>query len=330
MRPIRWGILSTGRITAEFIPAVQFVPDACLYGIASRDLAKAEAARAKYGAVKAYGSYEDMARNPDIDIVYVATPTALHAQHVRLCLEHGKHVLCEKAATVNTREFDELCRLAEQQNLFLMEAVWMRFHPAFRQAVAWVKQGAIGDLRLVKADLGWLHAYDEGDRMFNRALGGGTLLDLGPYTLGLATAVFGPEPDDMAGWASLTPDGVDRDSTVLLRYGKAYAALNMGYSFDSSAGETILAGTRGRIVFTERFHDAQRAFRYDAAEQLAETLDEPYACNGYEAEIQEAQACLRAGKLQSDVVPWAYTRAILRLIDRLKARFGVTYPGDGV
>jgi dihydrodiol dehydrogenase / D-xylose 1-dehydrogenase (NADP) len=324
MKTYNWGILSTARITEEFIPALQYVERAKVYAIASRDEAKARAAAERFGAQKAYGSYEQMLEDPAVDIVYIATPTSLHFEHAKQCLSYGKPVLCEKAVTKNLAQFEELIALAKEKNVFFMEGVWMKFHPAFIQAKRWFDEGKIGDLRVVKAELGWSHAYDGNDRIFSKALGASTLLDLGVYTMGLATAYMGYNPEKIQGACYKAPDGADIDSSILLQKGEAYAALVMGNSFNAG-GETVIAGKKGRIVFTERFHDAQRVFLYDDQDEIAQVFDEPFGCNGFEMEIEHVHECLDEGRMQSDVVSWNESRAMMRLIGRCMNVLGLDY-----
>ena len=312
--------MGTGRVAHEFVQAVQYVADAELYAVASRTQQTADAFGAAHGATRAYGSYEAMLADPAVDVVYVATPTHRHEADVMACFQAGKAVLCEKAITPSREAFDRLVAEATRRQCFLMEAVWMQFHPAFRQMLQWIHEGRIGRVRCIKAELGWLHPYDPLDRIFAKALGAGTLLDLGVYTLGMACSVLGFQPDEVAAVASFGPDGADLDSHVQLRYPNAYAALTMGYTFDTT-GETVIAGEKGRIVFTERFHDAWRVRLEDAAMTSVETFAQPYACNGYEQEIEAVHDALRRGALQDKTVSWAYTGAVLALLDRCQAQF---------
>lgn len=316
-----WAVMGTGRITQEFIPALLYVQDANAYAVASRDLARAEKTRAQYGFEKAYGSYEELLEDDAVDVIYIATPTACHFEHAKMCLSRGKNVLCEKAVTRTREEFDALVRIAQENDVFFMEGVWMQFHPAFCRAVQWAKEGHIGNVKYIRAELAYQHPYDGSDRIFSRALGAGTLLDLGVYTFGFACSVLGFDPARVNAAANFGPDGADIDSNVQLVYENgAFAALSMGYAY-STTGTAIIAGDKGKIEFTERFHDAQRVFLYDENYELVEAFDGTFPCTGFEQEIEHVQSCLAEGLKQSPVVSWDYTRAIFRVIEACEEQF---------
>lgn len=318
---IRWAVMGTGRITEEFIPSLQYVRDAALYAVASRTMERANLWKEKYGFEKAYGSYEELVQDENVDVIYIATPTSCHYDNAKLCLEHGKNVLCEKAVTATPDEFHELTEIARAHNVFFMEGIWMQLHPAFRRAVEWVQSGRIGHVKYIKAELAYQHPYDGNDRIFAKRLGAGNLLDLGVYTFGLACSVLGFEPSDIHAAASFGPDGADIDSSVTLKYKEGpYATLLMGYSF-STKGVALIAGDRGKIEFTERFNEAQRVFLYDENYELSEAFDGSFGSTGFEQEIAHVNDCLRQGLKQSPIVSWAYTDAIFRIITACEKQY---------
>ena len=190
-RPIRWGILGTGRVAGRFAQALRELDDARLLAAGSRRLATAEAFARHHGVERAYGSYAQLAADPDLDIVYVASPHALHREHSLLCLEAGRAVLCEKPFALNATEAREVIASARSRGLFCMEAMWTRFLPAMRRLTELVDAGAIGELRMVTAQLGFPSEPDPSSRLFDPALGGGALLDLGVYPLALASQLLG-------------------------------------------------------------------------------------------------------------------------------------------
>ncbi len=194
MRKIAWGILGTGRIAGNFAADLALLPDAELVAVGSRSEATAQSFAGRFGAPHAHGSYEALAADPAVEVIYIATPHPLHAENMKLCLRAGKAVLCEKPFTLNAREAEEVIALAREQKLFLMEAMWTRFLPAVVRARELIEQGAIGEVRLLLADFGFRAAFDPHHRLFDPQLGGGALLDLGVYCVSLASMLFGP-PD---------------------------------------------------------------------------------------------------------------------------------------
>ncbi|MBP3372725.1 MAG: Gfo/Idh/MocA family oxidoreductase [Clostridia bacterium] len=321
MKKVNWAVMGPGRITEEFIPALLYVEGAHPYAVASRSIDRAKAAQARYGFEKAYGSYAELVADKNIDVIYIATPTACHFENAKLCLENGHNVLCEKSVTLNVDQFNELVEIAKANNVFFMEGVWMQFHPAFRKAVEWVRDGKIGNAKYIKAELAWEHPYDANDRIFAKRLGAGTLLDLGVYTFGFACSVFGFDYDRLHAVANFGPDGADIDSNVQLCYPNgSFASLMMGYCF-STTGEAIIAGDNGKIVFTERFHDAQRVYLYDENYELVEEFDGTFPCTGFEQEIEHVNDCLAKGLKESPIVSFDYTRAIFNVINDCEAQF---------
>ena len=193
---IRWGILGTGRIAGEFAEGLQQLKDAELRSVASRKQETADVFASKYGAIKAHASYEQLATDPEVDAIYIATPHSLHCENTLLCLEAGKPVICEKPFAVNGRQVDKMIEVARRQKCFLMEAMWMRFIPLIREARRRVAEGMIGDVRMIQADFGFRVPINPEGRLFVPALAGGALLDVGIYPLAFS-AMFLGEPKDI-------------------------------------------------------------------------------------------------------------------------------------
>ena len=245
-RPIRWGILGTGRVAGRFAQALRELDDARLLAAGSRRLATAEAFARHHGVERAYGSYAQLAADPDLDIVYVASPHALHREHSLLCLEAGRAVLCEKPFALNATEAREVIASARSRGLFCMEAMWTRFLPAMRRLTELVDAGAIGELRMVTAQLGFPSEPDPSSRLFDPALGGGALLDLGVYPLALASQLLG-RPVEVASAATLDATGVDEQSALLLRY-EGGGIASLGASLRNLAlNEAYIVGSTGQI-----------------------------------------------------------------------------------
>jgi predicted dehydrogenase len=337
-RPVRWGILATGKIAHTFARDLALVPDAELAAVGSRRLESAEAFAGEHGGTaRAHGSYDDLVADPDVDVVYVATPHALHLDHVRLAFEGGKHVLCEKPLTLTAADAEEMVRLAREHDRFLMEAMWTACHPVVRQLREDLSAGRFGTPHQLQAELGFRVDAPPEDRMMNPELGGGALLDMGVYPLTFAHLMLGTA-EELAAMATLSESGIDLDVAVLGRYpGGALATMNASMSSWSSRAAAI-ATDEGRIVITDQFHHPERATFHpfsgggnEAApeDQVVVTGDEPVIGTGYGNEIAEVVRCLREGLRESPYVPHEQTLTILRQMDALRAQVGVRYAVDG-
>ncbi|MEU1009723.1 Gfo/Idh/MocA family oxidoreductase [Streptomyces sp. NPDC005890] len=337
---VRWGILATGGIAAAFAADLVGLPDAEIVAVASRRPESAEAFAERFGVERAYGDWESLATDPDIDVVYVATPHSAHRAAAGLCLEAGRNVLCEKPFTLNLREADELVTLAREQDRFLMEAMWMYCNPLVRRLKALVDDGAIGDVRTVQADFGLAgHLLPEArngvlppaHRLRDPALGGGALLDLGVYPVSFAQLLLG-EPDGIAARAVLSEEGVDLQTGALLSWdGGALASVHC--SIVGGTGVTAsVTGTRGRIDVPSGFFHPDRFVLHrdgrDPEEFAADPADGPRTSLRHEA--QEVMRALRAGEKESPLVPLEGTLAVMRTLDAVRERIGVRYPGDAV
>ncbi len=321
-RPIRWGILGTGHIARLFARALRSMDDADVAAVGSRTRAAADAFAEEFGVRNRHASYRALAFDPDVDIVYVATPHALHKDNSILCLDAGKAVLCEKPFTINRAQAEEVIRVAAKHRLFLMEAMWTRFIPAVRQATAWIREGAIGEVRMVQASFGF---RDDEDKLFNPALGGGSLLDVGIYPITLAHLAFGKSPARIESMAFLGRGGVDEQAGILLGYeGGGIAVLGSAIQTQTPHDACIM-GTAGMIRLHDTFWNATKVSLLPA-EGAPTTLSFPHACNGYEYEAREAQACLRAGRLESQTMPHRVTLEVMDTLDAIRRQWGLRYP----
>ena len=324
--PVRWGILSTGRIAKAFATALKSTPDAVLAGVGSRTLAGAEAFAASHGGT-AYGSYEALVAAPDVDLVYVGTPHPLHFDNVRMALEAGKGVLCEKPFTMNRAEAEQLVALARAKKLFLMEAMWTRFMPALAEVRSIIASGEIGPVHQVTAELGFKSDAGPEHRLFNLALGGGALLDLGIYPLSIAVALLGPVTQVTA-QADLGPTGVDEQTGFLLRHrdgGMSVCSCSLRARLPS---ELTIAGERGHVRMNTMFHHTQ-AVTVVRADGIARTVPTPFLGNGYVHEVIEAQRCWRAGLIESPGMTHEDTLALMSVMDEVRRQVGVSYAADG-
>ena len=325
MQPIRWGILGTGAIAQKFAAGLAELGDAELAAVGSRSAAGAAEFAAAHGGPRAHGSYAALAADPAVDVVYIATPHSLHHEHALLCLAAGKAVLCEKPFTINAREAAAVIAAAQRSQRFLMEAMWTRFLPAHVRCRALVDSGALGELRLVQADFGFHAAFDPASRLFDPALGGGALLDVGVYPVALAQQLLGP-PTAVAALGELTSTGVDGQTAILLQHaGGALAQLSAAIT-TTTPHEAWLLGTAGRLQLHAPWWRAERLTLYVG--DTAQTEELPLIGNGYQYEAAEVMRCLRAGLLESPALPLAATLATMQTLDAVRAQLGVVYPAD--
>ncbi len=327
MGPIRWGVLAPGRIAHSFASDLLLVPDGELVATGSRDLGRAEAFAAEYGGV-AHGSYEALVADPDVDVVYVASPHALHAEHTRLALAAGKAVLCEKSMTLDAASTEALFAEAADRGLFLMEAMWSACHPMLRTLLALLATGDYGTPRQVQADLGFVVEADPSDRLLDPDLGAGALLDMGIYPLTFATLVLG-EPEQLTAVAHLSPRGIDLNLAVSGLYpGGAVAAMTSSMTSHSPRSASVSTET-GRFDLPRGFHHPARiqwtSYETEEGSSVWIEPEEPVLGRGYGNEILEVQRCLRAGATTSDLVPPGQTISLMRQMDEIRRQIGVTY-----
>lgn len=326
MTTIRWGVIGTGRIASSFVRAVRTLDDGAVLAVGSRDHQSAEAFGAAYEISRRYSSYRALVNDPDIDAVYVATPHALHAENMMMALDAGKHVLCEKPFTINAREADECIRFARIRGLFLMEAVWMRFIPAIVQVGEWIRSGLIGDVTMVRADFHGAQTFNPHSRIFDPDLGGGALLDIGVYPISFATMLLGI-PDAVYSHAQFAATGVDEHTGMLLSYADGrMALLSCGFRADM-VNEALIQGTRGIIRLHPPFHHPERVTLVLSGAE-PEEYNIPYASTGLNYEAAEVHRCIREGLLESPVMPLDETLAVMRLMDEIRAQWGLRYPAD--
>jgi predicted dehydrogenase len=329
---VGWGICSTGKIATGFARNLAEVPGARIAGVSSRAVETATAFAREHGddATRSYASVEELAADPAVDVVYVASPHSLHDAHTRLALEAGKPVLCEKPMTLETSTTAALFDEASSRGLFLMEAMWMACHPTIRKLRALLADGEHGTPRQVHADIGFVVDPDPAGRLLDPALGAGALLDMGIYPLTFANLVLG-EPDRLTAVANLSERGIDLDISIAGLFPRgATAALTA--TLTSHAAVTASVATEiGRFDLPRSFYSPSRIrwTSYWTSEGTSEWIepDEPVIGQGYGNEIAEVHRCLRAGALTSELVPPAQTIALMRQMDDLRSQIGVSYGG---
>jgi predicted dehydrogenase len=317
----RWGILATGWIANRFAEDLRLLPDAEIAAVGSRTLDAARAFATRHGIPRAHGSWADLAADPDVDVVYVATPHSAHHEAARLCLMAGKAVLCEKPITLDLAAAQDLATIAREHGVFLMEAMWMRTNPAIRKITELVADNAIGEVNALYADFGIGGPFEPSHRLRDPALGGGALLDLGVYPVTFAHLFLGP-PQRIAALASLTPEGVDDNTGIILAYDGALATLHCGILGASPATATIV-GDAGRIELPAPFYRPDRFTIHRNGQ--AEVVQLPIRGNGMGYEAEEVMRCLREGLTESPLIPLSSTLDVMRSLDAIRAQIGVTY-----
>lgn len=327
MDVVRWGIVGPGRIAHKFAEALKVADGAVLTAVSSREESRARAFAEQYGASYALGSHDELALCPDVDAVYIATPHPFHAEPARICLEHGKAVLCEKPFTVSARELEPLIALAREKGVFLMEAMWTRFLPIMEVVRGWIDEGRIGEPRIVQAGFGFRGAWNPDGRLLNPALAGGALLDVGVYPISFSHWVFGAAPVDISGEATIGETGVDEQMTAALKFpGGRLGSLTAAVRTETG-GEATIYGTSGRIRVSPRFHEATSATLI--AEGGQETEERPFRANGFEFQIEEVCRCLRDGLMESPGMTLQDSLEVMRTMDTLRSQWGLRYPFEG-
>ena len=328
---VRWGILATGRIAQSFARDLGEVPDATVVAVGSRSPGSAAGFAATYGAegCRAHDSYEELVADSGVDVVYVASPHAMHLEHARLALEAGRHVLCEKPLTLNLAEAEQMVALAREHDRFLMEAMWTACHPVVLAVVDGLRAGRFGTPRQLHADLGFVVERPPDDRMRDPALGAGALLDMGIYPLTVADLVLGPATS-LAATAVLDERGVDIDVAVAgVHEGGAVSALTASMTSVSPRTASI-ATERGRIDLPADFHHPPYAV-WTPLGGTPERIegDGPLLGTGLGNEAAEVARCLAEGLRESPLVPHAQTLRLMAQMDDIRRQVGVRYPADG-
>lgn len=324
---IRWGILGTGMIAHKFAEGLRVLPDAVLTAVGSRSQAAADRFGDAFDVPHRHATYQDLASDPEVDVIYVSSPHPMHKEDALLCLEAGKAVLCEKPFTMNSQESEAVIRAARERGLFLMEAMWTRYLPAVVRARQLLAEGVIGEVRMVQADFGFRAEVDPKHRLLNPDLGGGALLDVGIYTVSLASMVFGQQPAEINSQVYLGSTGVDELSGTIFRYPAGQIAVLSSSLQINTPHDAVIIGTKGSIRIHPSFWCTD-GMTLTLDGQPEQVMNLPRVGNGYNYEAAEVMACLRAGKRESEVMPLDETLAIMQTLDRIRALWGLKYPTE--
>ncbi len=316
-------ILGAGSIAGVMATTLQPLKDVTCYAVASRDKNRAQVFADKFGFAKAYGSYKDMLEDPEVQLVYIATPHSHHYEHIRMCLDHGKHVLCEKAFTANAKQAEEVLRLAESKGLLLTEAMWIRYMPMAKTIIEVVNSGIIGRPTSLSANLGY--PLEHSERMVKPALAGGALLDLGVYILNFATMVFGNEIESIAANCVRYRSGVDAQETIMLTYRDGRMATLYATMLAQTDRRGLINGTNGYIEI-DNINNFEAMRVYNLERRVVAEYAAPMQVTGYEYEIQSAMRAINEGQIECPEMTHYDTLYIMQLMDNIRAAWNLRFP----
>ena len=325
---MKWGILATGTIARKFADTVNHMdPEAeKLIACASRNLEHGKAFAEKYGIPKVYGSYGEMMTDSEVEAVYIATPNNLHYENCRMCLEAGKHVLCEKPFTLSTEQAQELFDLAEEKGLFIMEAFWIRFLPAYDKLRTMLRDGVIGEVNRITSQFGFVAEGARRERKFKSELGGGALLDIGIYNLGFFHMITEAAPEGFQSEVHMTEYGTDDYSEIELEYPggcSGHCIQAIGKQLDRNAR---IEGSKGVITIAD-FQFLQE-FTVQLKDGTSYIIKEPFKINGFEYEIAETSRCVSRGMCTSDRYTKEDCLAVLRLMDDIRDSWDMIFEAE--
>lgn len=325
MAKINFAIMGAGNIARYMAETVTKMDTVKAYTVASRDIKRAQGLGDKYGFSKAYGSYEEVISDPNVDLVYIATPHSHHARHMIQCLEGGKHVLCEKAFTVTAEEAKSVLSLAKEKGLLVAEAIWPRYMPMAKTIQDFCASGKIGKILSLTCNLGYPVSHIE--RIKDPNLAGGALLDVGIYPITFASIVMGDDIKDITTTAVMSDLGVDMQNTITLTYSDG----RMASLFSSVLGPTdrmgIIYGDKGYAI-VDNINNFEALRIFNANHELIEQIDRPKQITGYEYEVQAAVDAINAGEIECPQMPHKETIFIMELMDEIRHKWNMWYPGE--
>lgn len=320
---IKWGILGAGGIAEKFASDFELVKGGSIAAVAARSKQRAESFAQKHNIEKSYGSYQELVNDKDIDIIYIATTHNFHLEHILLCLQHNKHVLCEKPATVNLSQFNTAREEAKKRGLFFMEALWTAFLPTILKAKEWISKDAIGEIKMIQADLGFSLDLTPEKRYINPELAAGTLLDIGIYPLHFGQLFAASDVASYQIMADMYYSGVDKTNLIQLRYKNGILGQYSACTAERYENDGIIIGTKGRIIIKD-FHMTKQAILKTEDHEESFTDDSPGF--GYNFETQSVIDCLEQHLTENPIMPLNQTSQIISLMDSMRNDIGLKYP----
>ena len=322
---MKLAILGPGRIADGVAHTLVALPEIECYAVASRTPGKAEAFAQKFGFRKAYSSYEEMLSDPEVELVYITTPHSHHYEHMMLCLQYGKHVICEKAFTMNAEQARKVRDFAAERNLYVAEAIWTRYMPSRKIIDQVIESGAIGIVNTLTANLSY--KIDHKPRIMDPYLAGGALLDVGVYGLNFALMHFEDDIERIESSVRFTETGVDAMETITVFYRDGRMAVLTHSIYCRSDRKGTIHGDKGYIV-VENINNPQSVSVFDTNDNLMQYYEVPAQISGYEYEFQEAVRCIREGKRESDSMPLERSIQVMEIMDALRKQWGLVYPQE--
>ncbi len=326
MKTIRWGILGCGRIAKKFAADLALVADAELFALGARQLSTAKEFAKEFPARNVYGSYEELVSDPDVDVIYIASPHGLHHEHALLCLHHGKPVLCEKAFALNLRQVKDMVHVSQTKKVFLMEALWSKFLPQYEKVQELIHSGELGEIKNVLISFGFIPQPPVPPRLFDPALGGGSLLDIGIYNVFFALSFLG-RPDEIEASMTPAPTGVDEQCAMLFKY-KNGALAQLFSSLTSNLGtEADIGGTKSRVRLTSRFYAPRATIEMFSGREDSKKIIPVHkeGGSGYQYEARHVGDCIRKGLIESPVMSLADSMLLMETMDRIRSAAGIHY-----
>ncbi|MCR8667976.1 Gfo/Idh/MocA family oxidoreductase [Aestuariibaculum sp. M13] len=321
-RKIRWGIIGLGKIADKFATDLATIPDAELYAVASRNQEKANEFSKKHNALKAYDSYETLANDPNVDAVYIATPHTLHRENTIMCLEKGIAVLCEKPFAMNAEEVEEMISVAKANNTLLMEALWTYFLPHYQYVLKLIKDKTFGDVQSLSADFGFQRPYDTSTRLFNKDLGGGSLLDIGIYPVFASLSALGL-PENIEANATFFENGADSTCSMTFNYPNNVNAYLKSSLIEELPTQAIFECEKATIKINTQFHAPTTvSIIKDGQEEIK---DFNYNTIGYNFETIHFNNLLREGKTESSIMTFDFSRNLIKTLDKLRKLINLEY-----
>lgn len=321
-KKIKWGIIGLGRIAHSFATDLLTIDDAELYAVASRNQEKADEFAKNHGATKAYGSYEDLANDPNIDAVYIATPHALHKENALMCLENGIAVLGEKPFAMNAEEVDAMIAKAKEKNVLLMEALWTYFLPHYQFVLKELKNKTYGDILKIESDFGFQRPYDTETRLFNKAMGGGSLLDIGIYPIFATLSTLGL-PKNIEASATFFENGIDSSCNMVFNYDNHVKAHLKSSLLEVLPTQAIFYCEKGTIKINTQFHAPTTVTII--ADGKEETKDFDYSTIGYNFETIHFNNLLKTGKTESDIMTFDFSKKLIKTLDDVRSILKLEY-----
>ena len=320
---MKFAILGAGNIARSLAKAAAGTAGVERYAVASRSLDKAKAFADTWGFEKAYGSYEELAADPEVELVYIASPHSHHYEHAKLCMEHGKNVLVEKAFTVNAKQAEELIALAHEKKVLLAEAIWTRYMPSRKMIDDVVASGVIGKVTSLTANLGYVLGHIE--RMQEPALAGGALLDLGVYPINFALMTFGNDIKNIEATAVMSPKGVDWINSITFTYEDGRMAVLHSNMLAQTDRQGVINGDKGYIE-VQNINNCEEIRVFDLGRNMTARYVVPEQINGYEYELMACMKAIESGKLECDEMPHAESLRVMRILDGIREKWNMKYP----